>query len=209
MLKGISAFDLDGTLLVRNSSFSFCSYLFQKKILSLKDFVTCIYCYHLHKYCGFSLKWLHLSIFNRLFRGKKIAYFIPYIESFLDEKLDQLFYVPAIQRLRQRKEENSRLIILSNSPIFLVKAIGRRLGVKEILATDYLVDASGNLSDIATIVDGSVKATYLSNVSAEEKEAYSDSMLDLPFLEAANKKIVVRPQRKLKLLATERGWEQL
>lgn len=205
----ISAFDLDGTLLLRNSSFSFCSYLFRKKILSLKDFATCIYCYQLHKTFGFSLRWLHLSIFKRLFRGKKIAYFMPHIESFLDEKLEQLFYGPAIQRLQQRQKEKGHLIILSNSPVFLVNAIAKRIGVKEVLATNYIVDEEGNLNDIATIVDGPVKANYLFNLGKQEKEAYSDSILDLPFLEAANKKIVVRPQRKLKLLAAKLGWEQL
>ncbi len=134
--------------------------------------------------------------------------FLPWIESFLDQNLEKLLYAPAILRLQERLKKGE-VAILSNSPYFVVQSISKRLGVSNIQATEYRVDDKGFLCDIALLVDGKVKADYLKNHPFSEKEAYTDSILDLPFLEAASIKIAVRPDKKLARLAHQNGWERL
>lgn len=134
--------------------------------------------------------------------------FLPYIDSFLDKYLDQLLYLPAIQRLRERLNVGE-VVLLSNSPHFLVQKISKRLGISNIRATEYRVDDKGLLCDIGLLMDGKAKAECLKNFPFSEKEAYTDSILDLPFLESATIKIAVRPDRKLAKLAHQNGWEKL
>ena len=46
-------------------------------------------------------------------------------------------------------------------------------------------------------------------VEAERSKAYSDSMSDLPMLEAVGRPVATNPGRRLRQIAERRGWEVL
>ncbi len=101
-------------------------------------------------------------------------------------------------------------MILSNSPIFIVEKIAKRFGVSEFSATTYRLSPHGQMLAIETLFDGEKKREYVK----EHREnrtitAYSDSILDLPFLEEAEVQVAVRPDRKLLKRAKALGWEIL
>lgn len=203
----IGAFDLDGTLLRKNSSFAFCCYLYENRILSPIDITYCITRYLQHHLFNLSLWNLQKSVFDRLFFGKKVQDLSPYLESFIQEKLPSLWYPPGLQCLRNFQERGDEVMILSNSPRLIVQPIAKHLGVEKVLATEYQIDKEGKLCDIATLVDGNTKADELCFL--EKATAFSDSHLDLPFLKKAHEAIAVNPTRKLKKIAKAQGWEIL
>lgn len=203
----VAVFDLDGTLLKNNSSFAFCIYLYKKKIFSFSDFMVVASTYLLHKYFRFSLLWLHAKVFCRLFKGKDFDFFNQHFFSFLAENLDKDTYQPALKKLAEEKASGADIWIFSSSPAFIVSEIAKRLGIEKSYATVYLLDDQGKFKGISKLVDGQAKALKLSELENNSSTVYSDSTLDLPLFEKAEKKVAVNPERSLKKIAKKYGWE--
>ncbi len=201
----VAVFDLDGTLLRCNSSFSFCRYLRSKGLFSSFDLIYCAILYYRHVYFGLSLWSLHSRVFKRLFKGKSVEDFFPYISPFIQTLP---WYEPALSRLNQLRSDGVEIHIFSSSPRFLVAPIAASIGVDKVVATDYEIDNAGRLWDIATLVDGEKKSQMLQKIG-EETVAFSDSQFDLPFLESASQAIAVNPTRALLKIALQRNWEIL
>jgi len=205
----IAAFDLDGTLLKRNSSFLFCRFLRKKKVLSRLDLLFCTLTYIRHLCFGLSLKDVHQTIFNHLFKGRNVNKLIPYVNIFIKKQLDEQWYQPALVRLRALKKRGARIMVLSNSPRFIVEPIARLIGVEDVLATEYSQTEEGRLIEMTHLMDGTSKGAVLRQILGKKIVAFSDTLHDLPFLESAHIAVAVNPNRSLKRVAKLRGWEIL
>lgn len=205
----IAAFDLDGTLLRKNCSFAFCRFLCERGVFSKLDLIYCSCIYVRHLYGGLSLWQLHHLIFKRLFYGKSIETLSPFLEEFLNERLEALWYSPAVSRLQQMRQSGFESMILSNSPHFLVEPIAQRIGIERVYASVYKSDALGRLSGIGSMMDGAKKAAIITSLSSQNIVAFSDSHLDLSFLQAAHVAVAVNPKYPLKKIAHRQGWEIL
>ena len=98
-------------------------------------------------------------------------------------------------------------MILSNSPDFLVQLAAHYFGVAEFLATEYGVDIDGRFHSVTKIVDGEEKLKAASHFKQSATIAYSDSFLDIKLLQWVHTPIAVSPDRKLKKIALQKGWE--
>ena len=102
-------------------------------------------------------------------------------------------------------------MLLSGSPDFLVGPTARRLGVEDWEGTRYSVDNNDRLTTSEAFMEGGAKAdravARAEALKLDKIQAYSDSAVDLPLLEVAGQAIGVRPERKLRLICEERGWE--
>jgi HAD superfamily phosphoserine phosphatase-like hydrolase len=158
---------------------------------------------------------LHQKIFQRLFKGFYLKELEQLVKSFLDLELTDLFYKPVLQKLEEAKQRGDYTVILSASPDFLVQPIANALGVTDWRASVYIPNQNGRLEHLSTILDGIDKAAYVSTLIQQMSldnsavTAFSDSYLDLPLLEIAGKAIGVVPDKKLKKICEERGWEIL
>jgi len=146
-----------------------------------------------------------MRAFKRTFRGKSVATLTAHIEPFL-QTLN--WYQPALVRLNELRKSGMEIHILSNSPRFLVEPIAASIGVDKVLATDYKIDNTGCLWDIASLVDGEKKRQVL-QAFGRETIAFSDNHQDLPFLDAASQAVAVNPTRRLLKIAQMRNWEIL
>ncbi len=210
-----SAFDLDKTLLSKNSSFEFCKYLYASRFFSFFFVVRSVFYYIWHLYFGLTLEQLHHRVFKKLLRGIDIGTLSRHVSSFLEQEMENLLYFPALERLRLAQHQGHFTMILSNSPSFLVGAIALRLQVDDWKASEYKVDKDQKLCHISHILHGEAKAFWVRKVSSllgtseAEITAYSDSHLDLPFLESAGVSVVVNPDSKLKKISKEKNWEEI
>lgn len=208
--ENVVGFDLDGTLIKKNSCFAFSLFLLKKRVFSIKDFIYIITYYARHKFLGFSLNKLHKKLFNRLFLGKELHLFETHLQEFITEFLETNIYPPALDHLRFHQEKKNPVAIFSNSPNFLVQAIANRLDINEVFATKYLVDTQGCLSEIDHVLDGEGKAILLKEFAMNKQRsatiAFSDSALDLAFLQSAESAICVQPTRGLKKIAKKKKW---
>lgn len=207
----ISVFDLDHTLLHKNSSVFFCKYLYKKKLFSFTSILFSAFYYIRHRYFALSLASFHKKVFAKILRGLSIDLLEREVDLFLEENLESLFYPPAIERLEESRALGYQTAILSSSPDFLVSAISRRLKVDDWMASQYKIDKDRCLCQIAVIVQGEEKARWVEDKQKEGKVivAYSDSYLDRRFLEAADIAVVVNPDRKMQKIARQKGWEEI
>ena len=208
-------FDLDRTLILSNCSFDFCRYLVLKDVLSSSALLSSLLYYVRHRFLGMTLPQLHNKVFKSMLRGLFFPQIEQYVEPFLKQYLFSKIYPPALARLRFAQHMGHYTLILSNSPSFLVSKIAAFLGVDEWRATEYSVDKQEKLCHIASIMQGEDKARCVhetaAKLSIEKKSiiAYSDSILDLPFLLSAGQAVAVNPDRKLRKISIENRWTTL
>jgi phosphoserine phosphatase len=211
-MSKLSAFDLDETLIMANSSFLFCVYLYRKGVFPFSYVIYSTLCGLLHRMALISTTKLHELIFNRLLLGRSLSSLQEHVEAFIIELFANYSYPPALSALRQAQHLGHFTVLLSNSPSFLVAEASRYLNFNAWKATEYAVDKHKKMCHIAVIMHGSLKAENMLNmanaleISKENISAYSDSCIDLPFLLAAGRAIAVRPDRKLKILAKKHNW---
>jgi HAD superfamily hydrolase (TIGR01490 family) len=205
-------FDLDHTLITENSSYRFCQTLFRKKKLPFISYTTVAWYYFSYRYLRISPTELHKKVFDKLLKG--IAYDLLEDEAafFVEDFLLKHLYMPAVQELRAAQHLGHKTALFSNSPDFLVKEIARFFQVDAWRATLYQLDSERRLCGISTILDGELKAKSVHElmhqfgINRKNVIAYSDSFLDLPFLEAAGKSVAVHPDKRLLAVAEARDW---
>lgn len=215
MSERLSAFDLDGTLIVGNSSFLFGRFLHRQGHLTHRSMLRLVAAYLRHRYLGLSLEKLHQAAYRIFFKGRNKEQLDRLVAQFLDTSLPTLWYQPALTRLNAEQDLGHRIAILSSSPDFLVGALAARLNVALWQASVYPVDADGCLTGTPHIFAGDNKATRLIELAKAhtvdlcETIAYSDSILDLPFLLTAGRPVAVNPDNALRRWSAQHGWEML
>lgn len=209
----VSAFDLDHTLVGSNSSLLFYRHLIRKGIFHPFSFIRALIYKSQHHLGRVSLQELHHKVFRRFLRGQSLERIEKEVSCFLEADFYRYLYMPAFSCLRRAQHEGHHTVIISNSPSFLVKPVARYLGVTDWHSSEYLIDEKGTLKEVGSILLGDEKATYLQKIiqklktKREKVTAYSDSMIDLPFLYAAGKAIVVNPSGKMRKISEEEDWE--
>ena len=208
-------FDLDKTLVVTNTSFAFCKYLYRRKILSLgRMFLALFYSvkYHLFK---LSLEDLHRQVFKRMLKGFSLDLLEKEALLFFPEFIKKSLYFPVVSALRLAQQLGHYTVILSNSPAFLVGPIANFFAVDEWGATIYHVDKDRCLCNIAELMEGTKKAQETLKIAnrlgltRESITIYTDSYHDLPLLLEAGESIVVNPDAKLLQIAKKHHWRIL
>ncbi len=208
----ISCFDLDHTLLRGNCCRFFGSHLYRHGFLSVFNMLYSLSCYCLHKQGVFSIADLQRKIFQRFFLGLSQTVIQAQVKQFLDIHLNELIYPPAMERLRQAQRAGHCTVILSSSPGFLVGALAERLGVDVWDATEYAVDKNHCFCSIEYFMLSDDKADFIESltqhlgVTKQVVTAYSDSILDLSFLQTAGQAVGVNPDRALRAHCLQNNW---
>lgn len=172
-------------------------------------------CYGLHKLGLLSISDVQTKIFNCIFQGKSLEQIEKYAVTFIENSFDHIQYKPAVQRLKQAQASGHHTVILSSSPDFLVQILAQKFNVNAWKASCYQVDDNKKFSKISHVFSSDDKAHYVENeritrgISKQQTTAYSDSILDLSFLNAVGYPIGVNPDRKLKAICKRNQWEIL
>lgn len=207
-----SIFDLDETLCTVNTSFQFGKFLFFKRQLPLHKLPLLLACYLGHKIGFLSTTRLHSNACRYFFQGKSIDELDGYVCSFLDEHLPSMLNQTILMKFLDAKSLGHYTVLLSNSPDFLVGEIAKRLDFHEWAATEYVLHEDHRIADVGLLMEGVAKAKFVKNliermgISRETITAYSDSFLDIPFLDSVGNPIAVNPDRKLRKLSKQKGW---
>ena len=209
---GISAFDLDRTLIRGNSSASFCRFLYRENFLPFSVVLQSVLYSIRHRFFGMTLEDLHHSVFEKVVKGRPLEVLEKYVDRFVEEFLDNSLYVPAFARLKRAQQLGHYTMILSNAPSFIVKRFAKALGVNEYHATEYAVDEEKRFAKVKRILLGKDKANLIKKLAdrlgiiLDQITAYSDSFLDLEFLESAGNPIAVNPDKKLRAISVKKQW---
>jgi len=131
----------------------------------------------------------------------------------LGDVAEPLVYAEALFLIDEHTRSGRRVIIISASPEEIVRPIAEHIGVNEVIATKVKTDAQGRyLPEIDVYAMGPGKATAMrrlaeiEDIDLEGSYAYSDSVTDLPMLEAVGNPVAVNPEKELRAIAEEREW---
>jgi HAD superfamily phosphoserine phosphatase-like hydrolase len=215
VISEIVAFDLDHTLLASNISAGYGKFLYRQGAFSRSTMLYLMTAYGFHLLGGSSIAALHRDLFGKIFFHRPAEPFLSHAEVFVDQLQDSEFFAPAVARLRAAQQSGHLVAILSSSPDFLVSRIAARLQVSYWCASSYEVDSLGRFSATGQLIQGVEKAEWIVRtaerlqIANEKITAYSDSLHDLPFLQAAGRPVAVRPGWRLVRLCRRYGWEVL
>ncbi len=114
----------------------------------------------------------------------------------------------------QHRQAGRPIILATTTPYDLVKPLADRLGLDDVIATKYGVNADdtydGSIAGHFVWAQGKLEAVRdwaaEHGVELTESYAYSDSFYDTPLLDAVGTPIVVNPDPRMVLMATARRW---
>ena len=211
-------FDLDKTIIAKSSVLAFGKPLYREGLLSKRAIV------QEHLRAGR----LHARRRRRgedgeaararcstLTEGWNQQHVADIVRETLDEVISPIIFAEALELFDQHHAAGRRVVIVSSSPMEVVEPLGEFLGVDEVIATRAEVDGEGNYTgELAFYAYGPFKAEAMRVMAAREdidlsaSYAYSDSITDLPMLEAVGHPVAVNPDRGARPRgARERGWE--
>ena len=131
----------------------------------------------------------------------------------LAEVIEPIVFDEALELLDRHRDEGRLVVLVSASPVEIVEPLATHLGVDEFVATTPEVDPGGRYTgEVEFSAHGPGKAEAMTRLAAEldldlaASWAYSDSVSDLPMLEAVGRPVAVNPDRDLRRDAEVRGW---
>ena len=130
------------------------------------------------------------------------------------EVIAELVHPFALALIEQHKAEGRRVVMATTTPEHLIKPLADRLGFDDVLATRYGTKEDGRF-------DGSIRGPFVwstgkltavrhfaaqHDIDLAESYAYSDSIFDVPLLEAVGQPAAVNPDPRLTMYAVARRW---
>ena len=135
-----------------------------------------------------------------------------------DEQVKQRVYPDALSTIKQLKYDGYKIVLITQSPGFLAKPLGRVLGVSRVISNVLEVDAeqafTGKLAGDCMTAEGKREKVlaFAKEVGVDMKKsiAYGRSgVTDMPLLECVGKAYAVSPDTQLRTKAAVEGWQVL
>ena len=124
-------------------------------------------------------------------------------------------YAPGgLEALRRHREAGEPVILLTAASVYLARCVQRELELDDVLALRFEVGDDGCFTGglVQPVCYGPGKLVLAQRwaeergISLADCAFYTDSISDLPMLEAVGTPVAVRPDARLSRLARRRGW---
>jgi HAD superfamily hydrolase (TIGR01490 family) len=149
-----------------------------------------------------------------LTRGWEAAQVRSIVREALLKTMEPLIYAEALELMETHRGRGDRVYLVSAAPGEIVEPMAELLVVDGAICSRAEVDDEGRYTGrMAFYADGSHKADAIvelaecNGLDLTDSFAYSDSVNDLPMLEAVGHPVAVNPDRALARVARSRGWE--
>jgi HAD superfamily hydrolase (TIGR01490 family) len=133
----------------------------------------------------------------------------------LDELIRPMVYAEATELINAHLAARRDVYLVSSSGVEVVAPIADMLGATGAVATRMEIVDGRYTGTIEFYAYGQTKADAIADLAAEHgydlpgSYAYSDSITDLPMLSAVGHPAAVNPDKELRAVAADRGWEVL
>ena len=147
--------------------------------------------------------------------GWEVAQVRSVVAETLHEIVEPLVYAEATALIAEHRAAGDEVVVLSASGQEVVEPIAAMVGADRCLASRMRVEGGRYTGEVEFYLYGEEKARAARDIAAArgyrlaDCRAYSDSITDLPLLEAVGHPTVVNPDRALRRVALERGWPVL
>jgi HAD superfamily hydrolase (TIGR01490 family) len=210
-------FDLDKTVIAKSSTLAFSRPFFQGGLINRRGVLKSAYAQFVFVASGADADQIermraHLTA---LCAGWDVEQVRSIVEETLHDIVDPLVYAEAAELIAEHKARGHDVVLISASGQEIVAPIARMIGATTAVGTRMVAVDGKYTGEIDFYCYGENKATVLKQLAAERgydlaaSYAYSDSVTDLPMLEAVGTPSVVNPDRGLRKVAIDRGWPVL
>ncbi|QBI19391.1 HAD-IB family hydrolase [Egibacter rhizosphaerae] len=214
--RAAAFFDLDKTVVAKSSALAYGRALHREGLISSTTVARTTYAQLSFQLFGADADKMDRSreAMLELMHGWNAARLRELVTEGLDEIIEPMLYPEALELLDEHRRAGHVLFLVSSAGEEIVQPLGSRLGVDRVIATRMGVDDEGRYDGTLDFYCyGPAKADAMRDVAAadqldlEASYAYSDSITDLPMLEAVGHAVAVNPDRDLRHVAVERGWQ--
>ena len=210
-------FDLDKTVIAKSSTLAFSRPFFQEGLINRRAVLKSAYAQFVFMLAGADADQMdrmraHLT---SLCTGWDVEQVNAIVEETLHDIVDPLVYKEATQLITEHQELGHDVVVLSASGEEVVAPIAKLLGADHSAGTRMVVAEGRYTGEVEFYCSAENKATAARQLAEQhgydldQSRAYSDSLTDLPLLEAVGHPTVINPDRGLRKEATQRGWPTL
>ena len=156
------------------------------------------------------------EVFYRQYRGMRKEWLVAKAEELFEKEIRPKIYPRAEEPLSSDRQQGFRLVLLSGGLDFALAPAVRHFGFDDLICNRLVYEdgvASGEV--VSPLLAEQEKVAAVDrfcreyNVDTARSKAYSDSLSDLPMLEAVGLPSAVNPDRRLRRVANDRGWPVL
>jgi HAD superfamily hydrolase (TIGR01490 family) len=210
-------FDLDKTVIAKSSTLAFSKPFFNQGLLSRRAVLKSSYAQFIFLLSGADrdqMDRMRIHLTN-MCTGWDVEQVKAIVSETLHEIVTPLVFAEAADLIAAHKLLGRDVVVVSASGEEIVAPIARALGATHAMATRMVVEDGKYTGEVGFYCYGEGKVQAIRELAAREGYAlehcyaYTDSITDLPMLEAVGHPSVVNPDRGLRREAAERGWPVL
>src|SRR6266568_2149180 len=208
-------FDLDKTVISKSSSLALTRPMYRAGLVSRSALLKGAYAQLVYLLLGADEKKMDRlkEGMLALTRGWEKEQVEQIVREALTELVDPYIYLEALDLMDLHRALGRKVFIVSSSAEEVVRALTEHLGDVEVIATRAKIEGGKYAGELEFYCYGENKAVAIREIAEREgidlsgSYAYSDSITDLPMLEAVGNPVAVNPDRDLRREAEKRGWQ--
>lgn len=208
-------FDLDKTIVARSSPLALGRSFFKEGLISRSFLMKSLYAQLMFQLMGADEdkmeRMRHEA--SKMTAGWEQEKVRSVVTEVLEEVMSPLIYSEALELMHDHRAAGRLVCIVSSSPEEVVEPLAKMLDVDRYIATKPKIVDGKYTGELDFYAYGPHKATAIASLAEElgldleHSFAYSDSVTDLPMLEVVGNPVVVNPDKALRRLAAEKGWQ--
>lgn len=218
MKPRLALFDLDHTLLQGDSDVLWCEFLMDEGVLDRADFALRNADMEARYRAGTVGVAEFAGFYVGTLAGRSRAAWEPLRQRFLREVVRPRITATALQCVRQHLDAQDLVAMTTATNRFLTELTAQHFGIAHLIATEPELQGgafTGRTEGTLNMREGKVLRLHAwlqgrgAALDGFHSIAYSDSMNDLPLLQAVEEPVVVDPDPRLAAVAQERGWRRI
>lgn len=216
----LALFDLDGTLIAKDSDHAFGEFLVALGWADAAEFAAENDRFYRQYQTGQLDIDAYVDFATRPWRGRSDAEQGAVRERFMREQMLPAIGERARALVRTHVDAGDCVAIATSTNEFITRPIASAFGVEALIATELERDAAGRISGrirgVPALREGKLRRveSWLGAQGRTLRDftasvCYSDSLNDLPLLEAVSDPVATNPSPALEAIARDRGWRIL
>jgi HAD superfamily hydrolase (TIGR01490 family) len=210
-------FDLDKTIIAKSSTLAFNKPFQAGGLISRRAMLRSAYAQFVYLVGGADHDQMEKlrAFMSQLCAGWDVATVREIVADTLHNIVDPLVYDEAVSLIEEHRLAGRDIVIVSTSGAEVVGPIGEMLGADRVVATRMEIVDGRYTGEIEHYVYGEEKAHAIRDLADQlgydlpRCYAYSDSVTDVPMLEAVGHAHAVNPDKELRKVAASNAWPVL
>jgi len=208
-------FDLDKTIISRSSSLALSRPMYRAGMVTRGQLVRGAYAQLVYALVGADERKMERlkEGMLQLTKGWDRSEVERLVHDVLVDVIDPFVYQEALDLMALHRSEGRLIYIVSSSPEEVVRPLASHFGVAGVIATRARIVDGRYTGELEFYAYGAEKAEAIRSLAVrmglalDGCYAYTDSITDLPMLEAVGHPVAVNADRELRREAEQRGWD--